>query len=839
MPIGRSLWLWLALLLICAAAPAMASSAFRAVGEKRAFQSEVITEAYRDRQGFLWIGTREGLFLHDGQRVRKFQHELTAPDSISDSGIRGVFEDSRGRLWIHTISGGLNLLDRARWRFRHFRHREGSGGLSHDGIFAVAEADDGKLWVGTQAGLDLLDPVSGRARPVKLHGKGGEFIMALLRDREGRLWVGTLGEGLFRERESGGFERVAMTERGLDAPKEIFSLAQDAQGHVWVGSRDGLFRHDATSNGLTKPVLSPASVTASLVNVTELEIAPDGVMWIGTFGVGLYRMDAGRERIEAIDLGVTGQGALTIDQGALVVDHQGGLIAGTFGAGLLRRAEPVLDVVNYRAKQGNEPGLDNEDVYGLLSDGDGLLVGSFGGGVQRIGHDDKIETLDPPKGQNRVGVITMRRARDGVLWVGTSSGLYRRDPQGKQQLYPVPTGSPGAANPGYVYSLLEDRAGRMWVGTAGAGLYRYRPESDDFLVYRPRPGDPRSLSDDFVSALLEDRHGRLWVGTRSGGISLCTVRGEQLDCERLRHGQSTTAPSHDRIADLFEAPDGSIWVGTAGGLDRITLDRDGRAQAVRTWTRSDGLVDDNVVALERAPDGAMWISTRVGLSRLDPQGRFENYTVADGLPSAGFNPEAVTWHRNRLYWGSTRGVVSIDPTRWRKRGSASPVVFTAIEGLQEKAALPQPPWRLRELRVPWNRPFSIEFAVLSFDGGEPEYEYRLHDNEAWVSLGNRGQLTLHSLPPGTYQASVRGRQSGATWTTTAPLSIEIYPPWWQTPWVQELAITLAFIALALAFFWRLHALQRRNLELQELQAAKGHGAERSAGKSRPPRVGVR
>jgi signal transduction histidine kinase len=241
---------------------------------------------------------------------------------------------------------------------------------------------------------------------------------------------------------------------------------------------------------------------------------------------------------------------------------------------------------------------------------------------------------------------------------------------------------------------------------------------------------------------------------------------------------------------------------------------------VRTWTRSDGLVDDNVVALERAPDGAMWISTRVGLSRLDPQGRFENYTVADGLPSAGFNPEAVTWHRNRLYWGSTRGVVSIDPTRWRKRGSASPVVFTAIEGLDQKAALPQPPWHLRELRVPWNRPFSIEFAVLSFDGGEPEYEYRLHDNEAWVSLGNRGQLTLHSLPAGTYQVSVRARQSGATWTTTAPLSIEIFPPWWRTPWVQELAITLAFVALALAFFWRLHALQRRNLELQELQAQK-------------------
>ena len=581
---GRSRWWLLVLpLLWVATTQAPAATAFRAVGEKRPFQAEVITEVYRDRQGFLWIGTREGLFLHDGQRFRKFQHELNAPDSISDSGVRGVFEDSRGRLWIHTISGGLNLLDRARWKFRRFRHQEAAGTLSHDGIFALAEADDGKLWVGTQAGLDLLDPVSGRARPVKLHGDGGEFIMALLRDREGRLWAGTLGEGLFRERKPGDgvFEQVVMTDADLDAPKEVFSLAQDAKGTVWVGTRDGLFRHDPLSNGiktgdrlsngLIKPVLAPAAINDGLLNVTELEIAPDGVMWIGTFGVGLYRMDAGHERIEAIDLGIVGPGAQNIDQGALVVDHQGGLIVGTFGAGLLRRAEPVLDVADYRAAQGNAPGLTNEDVYSLISDGDGLLVGSFGGGIQRIGQDDKIETLDTPKSEGRLGgVIAMRRARDGVLWVGTSGGVYRRDPQGKQQVYPVPAGSPGEANPGYVYSLLADREGRIWIGSGGAGLYRYRPESDDFLVYRPRPGDPRSLSDDFVSAMLEDRRGRLWVGTRSGGISLCTVRGEQLDCERLRRGQSTTAPSHDRIADLFEAPDGSIWVGTAGGLDRIS-----------------------------------------------------------------------------------------------------------------------------------------------------------------------------------------------------------------------------------------------------------------------------
>src|SRR5687768_5507006 len=345
--------LLLSLVMACAAASQVsAAPAFRTVGEKQPFQAEVITEVYQDRQGFLWIGTREGLFLHDGQRFRKFQHEGDNPDSISDSGIRGVFEDSRGRLWINTINGGLNLLDRARWRFKRFRHEEASGALSHDGVFALAEADDGSLWVGTQAGLDLFDPRSGRAHAVRLQPGGGEFIMTLLRDRDGRLWVGTLGHGLFRERERGGgtFERILAIDADTGATKDVFSVAQDPAGRVWVGTRNGLFRFDARANRLVKPPLSPASLADELVNVTELELAPDGAIWIGTFGVGLYRLDTRRSRIEAVDMGVEGAGAQHIDQGALLVDHQSGLIVGTFGAGLLRKAEPVLDVGSYRAE---------------------------------------------------------------------------------------------------------------------------------------------------------------------------------------------------------------------------------------------------------------------------------------------------------------------------------------------------------------------------------------------------------------------------------------------------------------------------------------------------------
>ncbi len=799
-------------------------SGFLLLGEQRPFQAEVITELVQDRVGFLWIGTREGLFQYDGQRFRKFQHDAGDADSISSNAIRGMLEDTRGRLWVNTISGGLNLLDRAGWTFRHFNHGTQPGGLSHDGVFALAEAEDGRLWVGTQSGLDLLDPATGLAEPRALRGKGGEFIMTLLRDAEGRLWVGTLGQGLFRATDAGGFEAVPLGEAGDTGPADIFGLMQDAGGVLWVGARDGLYRVAPGQARMAAADLLPVETGEELVNVTTLVPDTDGAIWIGTFGTGLYRLDPATSRIEAVGLGRAGAGAQHVDQGAMLVDRQGGLLVGTFGAGLLRRPAPVLDIQSYRAGQGEAMGLRGEDVYAVLADGGDMRFGSFGGGVQRlVGATGEVQWLDAPEADGRRldGVVALARSRDGSLWVGTSAGLYRRRPDGGTTTFTAPPGSPGEANPGYVYAMLEDHAGRLWVGSGGSGLYRFRPGEEDFLIYRPEPGNPRALSDDFVSALMEDRRGRLWVGTRSGGLNLCTVAGDALDCEQLPPGQGAGAPSHHHVADLLEAPDGAVWIGTGGGgLNRVDLDADGRIIGARIWTRADGLVDDNVMALAHAPDGALWITTRVGLSRLDPDGHFDNYTVADGLPTSVFNAKAADWLDGRLYLGGTRGVVSIDPARWQRPGPPPPTVFTSIEGLERATPLPAPPWQLESLRVAWRQPFSLGFSVLSFDGGEAEYEYRLDDGEPWTPLGNRNQLTLHSLSPGRYRVGIRGRHAGTGWTASAPLSIDIVPPWWRNAWLQAAAIVLAFALVLLGAVWRVRALQARNAELQALERQK-------------------
>ena len=225
----------------------------------------------------------------------------------------------------------------------------------------------------------------------------------------------------------------------------------------------------------------------------------------------------------------------------------------------------------------------------------------------------------------------------GFLWFGTFNGLVRYDGVSFQTYKPI-SGDEASLGGRFVFSMLEDRHGDLWVGTRRGGLSRYDRARDRFVRYRPDPKDPDSLASESVAALIEDRQGRIWVGT---GDLESDDRGLGLDVldpetGKFRHFQSDpddeSSLAFDNVTSLLESEDGSIWVGTlGGGLDRFDPESETFTHHRQDRRNPRSISSDLVAALDLAPDGAIWVATLGGgVNRLDPETGYFRRFQSDG-----------------------------------------------------------------------------------------------------------------------------------------------------------------------------------------------------------------
>ncbi len=849
----------LCLLLFATALPgASLAQPFERIGPGSGLGAEMITALHQDRTGFLWVGTRQGLYLFDGALFRRFEHDVDDPRSLADSAIRAIFEDRAGRLWIGTNSGGLDRLNRANWTFEHLRHDSADPhSLSHDSVNAIAEEPDGTLWIGTQQGLNRLDPRTGTvtrlvpdpARPLDAQAPAAAYVYSLLVDGRGALWAGTVGGGLsVRDPATGRFTHYLPDPSRPDALPEasVFAITADTEGTIWLAAARDLCRWEPATRGFRCFAAAPAG-SADAENFTITSIAPAGSagLWIGTLG-GLYAFDlrtsAFREARPLDDPGHAGRRNRII---SLLADRSGTLWIGTWEDGLLRlgaAAAPFAAI-----DHAPTAGAGHRDVTALLEDrAGGLWLATSGGGLyvrdpggSSFRRNRPLQQLQPPG--TSLSLTRLLEDRDGVIWIGTTGSLLRLDPRtGSIERLVHSEDDPGSLGAGFVAALAQDRDGVLWVGTGEGGLQRLRADGRSFDRFVHDPADATTISDNYVTAIREARDGRLWVGTRSGGLNLFD-RGTGAFLRFPADPGRPDSLSHHYVTSLLEDPSGTLWIGTSGGgLDRLaSLEPDGRARFAHLTSR-DGLADNNVMALAADDDGSLWVSTREGLSRFAPGRRvFRNYDATEGLPSPEFDPAAVASGKRVIVFGTIKGAVAIERGTPFPDVVPSPTVITSIRTLAGPVAAGAPVWALDELEVPYGEALIFDFAVL--DSGDPSrhrYAYRLGgDDSRWVDLGPTRSITFSRLDPGRHALRVRGRDAAGVFSETAKaLTIRVVPPFWMTTWFRLLA-SLALLGTVSGWhLTRTRRLERRNRALLELQAQREQALVESREKEEQLRV---
>ncbi len=773
---------------------------FSVLGTRDGLSNSSVSSIVQDRRGFIWFGTQGGLDRYDGYSFKTFDNIPFDPRTLSNDVVQTLYLDG-DVLWVGTY-GGLNRLDLETERFTVYKNDPcRADSLSDNTVLAVSRDRRGRLWVGTLDGLDRLDEKTGTfvhydGRPGDPRSLQSNTIRALKLDRAGRLWIGTAGGGLSRYDEER--DCFATFRRDPRDPKSllsdyVMSIDVDSGGSLWLGTwNGGISRFDPDGRSFENHPTPDGRIYT--VSATET-----GVIFAGSWGGGLFEYDeaSGRFFIYRAD---REPGSLSNDMVCSICgDDSGELWLGTNGGGVdgLCRAQR-----NYRAMVADERGDSflpgKVDVVRIDRSG-ALWVGVYNAGLARRDAQTgrwtqyRHDPADPRSLPNDIVTFAFQDSR-GRLWFGTDGGLARFDgARGDFSVIRHDGSSDGLSSE--IVCAMDENANGYWIGTYSGGLDFLNAKTGRFRHFAHDPRQPSSLSDNLVYCIQHDAKGRLWVGTNHG---LDRLEGSSF--VRYYYDPSKVSGiSDDSIRTMFCDSRGVLWIGTAsGGLMRYESETD----SFVTYTAKDGLPSDSVVRILEDNDGNLWIATPRGLALYDRAGGvFRGLTVFDDLRNREFFEGAFAAPDGSLYFGALDILYHFPTGRYEYNTHRPPVVLTRIEVDNLPAVLPSAAPMLKRLDLGY-RDNTVRFEFAALDFHEPErnrYAYRLEGfDRGWIQAGARHSATYTNLPGGNYTFRVRASNNDGLWNEEGlALSLHVATAPWRSPWATALYLVLLAAATAL------------------------------------------
>jgi signal transduction histidine kinase/streptogramin lyase/FixJ family two-component response regulator len=807
-----------------AAAPVLATSPFfHNFSTADGLPSSTVWKLAQDRDGYLWIGTADGLARYDGVGFRIYRHDAADPASLSGNDVTALFVDRDNRVWCGGEDAGLNLLDANRAGFRHFRHDANTeASLGGDDVWAIGQDSSGAVWVGTYAaGLQRLAPdLSGfvhfRHSSTDPASLASDNVLALHGDSAGNLWVGS-DAGIDVYGANGRFRHVDLSAvAGSGALNAMAFLPGDDA--LLAGSRRGLLRIDAQ---LRANVIADATLSDKVVY--GLAADTDRATWIAT-RQGLDRL--GRDgRLDAYSENASVPGSLPGKKlFDALRDREGGMWFATTDGGLAQLPPQWRNFALFRHDPGNARSLSENRVQGLAADADA--------GVWSVNLDGGIDRLDPASGRverfaerwtaPEKALLSVLPDNAGQLWVGHALGLRVYELQsGKFRDVPVIAADANALVSGTIDLLVRDGAGAVWASANGGGVHRI--DVNTLQVERF----------DATAGLRSADIGQIGLDPAGALLAASAAGIDRFNRATRRFAPLAGAPAQRVLAFAF-ATDGSIWLHTLGTLAHYSYANAGLTPIDR-FSNADGWPTLTAGGMRVDARGAVWVSSARGLWRAEPVTRaIRLFSARDGLASAEFNRLPLLQRQDgTLFGGTLAGIVGFDPAHMVENVAPPPLVVESITLRREGHDLALDPasgviamnWGDRDLRI-------VARALSYANPAANRYQWRLDGLEReWLDTGNRGDREFAQLPPGSYRLNIRAAAASGVWSAPlAALKLRVASPPWATP--QAYAAYLAAVAIALWFALRAYRARiRRRYTFALAQQQRGFAEQASAAKS--------
>ncbi len=797
----------------------------------------------KDRRGFMWFGTPDGLNRYDGQRFKVFRSNRNEPGAISGGRITVLYEDRDGWLWVGTRQGGLNLYDRDTERFSHFLHRPSDPtSLSSNSIRALAEDRDGHLWVGTfDNGLNRLDKKTRTFtkyffNPADPSSIGTNHIYSIFLDSDGELWIGGDKNSLNKwDKSQQVFIRYQLPTKNNDAV--ILSIFQDTDGEFWLGSEgNGLYRFNKKTGLFQNFMITPGknSIGSNIINA----IAQDrqGLLWLCADGWGVNLFDKSKQTFFNLVPDESDPGSLGSPSTISIYQDPEGIIwVGTAFNGVNIWNPNRFKFKLYRHRFNDKNSLSSNRVFCFYEDSAGFLwIGTNGGGLNRFDKNNLTFTHyrhDPKNPYSISGdeIMDIKEDRNGDLWVVTyATGLNRLDRKSRKfYAYAHQRGNPNSPGNTQIWAIDIDPQGIIWLATMGSGLDRFDSKTAIFSHFCHDQKDPQSIGSDNVTSILVDRDGYIWAGTIGGGLNRLDPKTGKF-YRYTYHPTNPNSLSSNFVRSIYQDKKGKLWVGTdEAGLNCL----DQETGTITRYNENSGIPSLYIHAILEDDQGDIWFSSNFGLSRLTPStNRFFHFDYSDGLQSNIFFINAALKGRDgTLYFGGTEGFNSFIPTQIKSTPNRAPVVFTGFRlfdqpvpigaGPDRRVILTKSITESPSITLSYkDRIFALEFAALNFTNPtKNQYSYILEGlDENWHMVGNQPFVMYSTLPPGDYVLRVIATNSdGIRNPHEAKLNITITPPFWSTWWFRFFVFFVFLGTAHIIYRQRTRATERYRKELEK------------------------
>ncbi|MEI6454788.1 MAG: two-component regulator propeller domain-containing protein [bacterium] len=821
---------------------------------EKGLSQSVVNALLQDSEGYIWVGTQNGLNKFNGYSFRVYASDPEDTTSISTNWIYSIDEDKYGDLWIGTKSG-LNRYIRKENKFERITDKATSSLNISGFVYDAIVARDGKIIINMPPVLAIYDPVkkefSHHYAKIEYDGSIKDNKIPLLEDSRGIIWIGsTRGLSCFdRAKREFTYFLPDPAKNGSIGDRNITALCEDRRDNLWVGTTAGLYLYDRKDGTFIKFAHDPGN-KFSLRNNFIRAIAEDrfGNLWIGTEEGGLTRMrpyNGGQPVFEVFTNENSGLSHNIVL--SLTIDHSDNLWIGTL-KGMNKTDLKKQKFQLYR--KGPFPysvDLLGNVVASLYKDDKGIIwIGNWGQGLNmfdrktwKVRHFSSRHTGNDYIPNDYVHVIF--EDADNRVWIGTRDGILIWDPTRNRF---IPFGSYFTDKRLHDFTgvrinmIIQDRSRNYWIGTAN-GLYKINlvTAASEHFTKEAEPGN--RIASNLVYCLLEDRTGLVWIATGEG-LDVYNPRNRDLQHYR-KNSSSTNSLCDNFVVSLGEDHEGNIWIGTTSYVNKFVK----KDSTFTYYSQKNGLPDNQVFEILEDDKRNLWFATGHGLCRFDSaSGTFRTYSIEEGLQSLEFNLRArCKGIDGEIFFGGMNGFNSFYSDSLTDNPFVPKVVFSAFSKTNNKGVTTQLDVdTVKEVNLRYvDQSFTIEFAALEYTNPEKNrYAYRMTGiSDEWIDIGNRRFVPFSNLPPGEYTFNVRCSNNDGIWNEEGrSLKIIISPPWWRS----RIAYIAYFVMIILAVFLyirrrerklvrerdhleqkvqeRTDQIEKQNRELKELNATK-------------------